>query len=395
VPKAVLRVLFTISTLIAALIVAGAGAGGAVADPEDPGNVSETDPSPEAPSPSEPEPTTGLPTVTSPPSIFDIPRNIANQLRDMIGRPLSIFGNGRVPGTHTDGTSSATEPTTEPTTPRKHDKSTRKKEPPAPEVKPTDPVAQAQSPSPTPRASSSVEVTLPFTPPISVPLPSLRVPGYENMRWSLDLTDPFEVYASVSRTLDTVNSLLADAYAPYNPYKPPPPPKPTFRTFDEEPVLDVSGPAGAGGSGGSSPLASTTSQLPVLQAPVLVPPVRAPLPRPAAEAAPHGAQPAQPAPAGTQAAPVAVPAAAGVPAVRGSAPTEPLPPGGNATAMVNPAPREGYPQYLRSARISQVATVALPGLGGLIVLTASGGVIGYRQANSGRYLRTDAARFLQ
>jgi hypothetical protein len=39
--------------------------------------------------------------------------------------------------------------------------------------------------------------------------------------------------------------------------------------------------------------------------------------------------------------------------------------------------------------------VALPGLAGLIAITFSGGVIGYRQADSGRYLRSDAARFLQ
>jgi hypothetical protein len=58
-------------------------------------------------------------------------------------------------------------------------------------------------------------------------------------------------------------------------------------------------------------------------------------------------------------------------------------------------PRQGYPAYLRSARISQIATVALPGVAGLIAVTVSGGMIGYRQANSGRYLRSDAARFLQ
>ena len=43
-----------------------------------------------------------------------------------------------------------------------------------------------------------------------------------------------------------------------------------------------------------------------------------------------------------------------------------------------------------------LALVALPGLAGLIVLTFSGGVIGYRQANAGRYLLTErAARFLR
>jgi hypothetical protein len=389
-----LRVVLAISVLIAALLMTGVGAGVALADPDDSGNVSDTDPAPEEPGPSEPEPTTGLPTglptvTTSPPSIFDIPRNIANQLRDMLGRPLSIFGNGRVPGTHTDGTT----PDPAATTGRKNDKP--KKAPATPKVEPPEPVAVA--PPPKPRASSSVEVRLPFTPPISVSLPSLQVPGYQNMRWSLDLTDPRAAYTSVGATLNTVNSLLADAYAPYNPFKPPAP-KPTFRTFEEEPVVDVTG---SGGSGGANPL-SATSQLPILQAPVVVPRVQVPqplppsMPRPVAPPLPKPV--AETAPAGTQAVPGA---GAPMPAVRGpapprdSVPNEQLPLSGNTTAMVNPTLREGYPQYLRSARMAQVATVALPGLGGLIALTASGGVIGFRQANSGRYLRTDAARFLR
>jgi hypothetical protein len=37
----------------------------------------------------------------------------------------------------------------------------------------------------------------------------------------------------------------------------------------------------------------------------------------------------------------------------------------------------------------------LPGIAGLLALITSGGVLGYRQANSGRYLRADAARFLR
>lgn len=79
----------------------------------------------------------------------------------------------------------------------------------------------------------------------------------------------------------------------------------------------------------------------------------------------------------------------------GSTPTEQLPPYGSTSAMGNHVLRDGYPQYLRSARMTQVATVALPGLAGLIALTASGSVIGYRQANSGRYLRSEAQRFIQ
>jgi hypothetical protein len=50
---------------------------------------------------------------------------------------------------------------------------------------------------------------------------------------------------------------------------------------------------------------------------------------------------------------------------------------------------------LRTARANELALVAIPGLAALLAVTFGGGVIGYRQANSGRYLRTDAARFLQ
>jgi hypothetical protein len=63
--------------------------------------------------------------------------------------------------------------------------------------------------------------------------------------------------------------------------------------------------------------------------------------------------------------------------------------------MGNTAYRQGFPQYLRTARVGELAIVALPGIAGLLAITASGGAIGFRQANSGRYLRSDAARFLQ
>jgi ammonia channel protein AmtB len=42
----------------------------------------------------------------------------------------------------------------------------------------------------------------------------------------------------------------------------------------------------------------------------------------------------------------------------------------------------------------ELASVALPGVAGLVAITAAGGAVGYRQANSGRYIRADAARFL-
>jgi hypothetical protein len=58
--------------------------------------------------------------------------------------------------------------------------------------------------------------------------------------------------------------------------------------------------------------------------------------------------------------------------------------------------RVGYPAYLRSASMSEVARMAMLGLGGLITLTAAGGVIGYRQAKAGLAVRAaGTGRFLQ
>lgn len=392
-PKPVLHLLLGISTVIAASGLAFAAAGAAVADPEDPGNGSDPDPGVEAPAPSEPQPTTGT-TVTPPvPSIFDIPQTIATQLRDMFGRPLSIFGNGRVPGTHTEPDGTGPDPATQ--TGRKHDRPTTKKpEPPVPDVTRPEPVA------PTPR--SSVEVALPFVPKITVAIPPPPVPGYQNLRLTLDLTDPIKAYRSVQSTLNTVNSLLADAYAPVGPTQPPAPkPAETFRTRQQEPdVVD------ADGTVVPAPLSTGSSGLPVLQVPVLAPPqARIDVPRPVTGSSPavqgSGAAPQAPVPQGASPPAASVPQPAGPPPgaapgppPRQGPPVEPPPPAAP-SVVVNRPVREGYPQYLREARLTQIATVALPGLGGLLALTAGGGVIGYRQANAGRFLRSDAARFLQ
>ncbi len=86
----------------------------------------------------------------------------------------------------------------------------------------------------------------------------------------------------------------------------------------------------------------------------------------------------------------------GTPLARGVKPAaEPLPANAN-TPMAWQTSRLGYPKYLRTATVSELALVALPGLAGLIVSMFSGGVIGYRQANAGRYLLTEGAvRFLR
>ena len=265
-PNVVIRVLLAGAALIAALLMSGFGMGVAAADPEDPTNPTDPGTGGDPPTSSEPEPTTGLPSTTPQPSIFDIPQTIATQLRDMFGKPLSIFGNGRVPGTLT----TPDVPTEGASTGRNRDRPITGKIEPKTDLTPP-------STAPSRRTISTVEVTLPFTPKITVPVPSVPVPGYETMRWSLNLTDPYAAYTSVGQTLSTVNSLLMDAYAPYDPFRPPAPkPQPTFRTMQEEPsVVDVDG------TGGIVPLSNGSSGLPVLQAPVVVPPIRiAPPPRP-------------------------------------------------------------------------------------------------------------------
>jgi hypothetical protein len=58
--------------------------------------------------------------------------------------------------------------------------------------------------------------------------------------------------------------------------------------------------------------------------------------------------------------------------------------------------RAGYPEYLRSARMGEVAGVAAPGIAGILILTAAGGLVGYRQAKAGLAVRAaGTARFLQ
>lgn len=52
-------------------------------------------------------------------------------------------------------------------------------------------------------------------------------------------------------------------------------------------------------------------------------------------------------------------------------------------------------KYLQTLSLADIAAVALTGVAGLLSLTLSGGVIGYRQARAGRYLRSvDGQRFL-
>jgi hypothetical protein len=66
-----------------------------------------------------------------------------------------------------------------------------------------------------------------------------------------------------------------------------------------------------------------------------------------------------------------------------------------ATSVTGQMPRRGYTDYLRSPGLPQLAGAALPGVAGILLMTLGGGVIGYRQAEAGRMIRSSgAARYL-
>ena len=84
----------------------------------------------------------------------------------------------------------------------------------------------------------------------------------------------------------------------------------------------------------------------------------------------------------------------------GAAPREQVPLGTGASAGgpagASGSYRAGYNQYLRTAEVSRVAVIAVPGLAGILLLTAGGGFIGYRQAKAGQVVRAEGiGRFLQ
>lgn len=76
-------------------------------------------------------------------------------------------------------------------------------------------------------------------------------------------------------------------------------------------------------------------------------------------------------------------------------PARPVEPVENVLAGPPPSARVGYGETLRSAGTSQLAALALPGVVGILVLTAAGGVVGYRQAKAGQVVRArGTARFM-
>lgn len=172
---------------------------------------------------------------------------------------------------------------------------------------------------------------------------------------------------------------------------PAPAPGPAFRIQEAAPpVADATtGTTTAGGGGGGGAMAEpVVFRAPLVSVPrattVAGRPTKTPPGTPAGAAVPAG---------------VVQPGVAGVrtPVIRGSvAPTPgvtaPLP----ATPAGGQSPRVGaYPRGMTSPALVEIAAVALPGVAGLLFLTFSGGMIGYRQANSARFVRTAGAeRFL-
>ena len=134
--------------------------------------------------------------------------------------------------------------------------------------------------------------------------------------------------------------------------------------------------------GGGSHESAATGETPTVEMPPVIglsPVIEAPL-RPA------GNGPAAETAAGGRPAPATEPN-----------PVRERPPASVGNATEAPASfRVGYPEYLREAKTGEVAVLAVPGVVGLLALTALGGVVGYRQARAGHLVHAaGTARFLQ
>ncbi len=214
----------------------------------------------------------------------------------------------------------------------------------------------------------------------SITIPMLRLPAPGEIPFGR-LPTPSTFYTTVQIPVPTLSEFLTGLQI----LPPPPPPGPSFRTQEEAPVVDAT--TGTARDGGGYAGADPT----VFRAPLVVT-----VPRAVTEAG-SGPRLAAGAPGGGPAEPgFTAPGVAGAktPAIRGSvSPT----PGTTARPMAREgAPRpEGLPRVTMNPTLAQITAVALPGVAGLIALTLSGGVIGYRQANSVRFVRTAGAeRFL-
>jgi hypothetical protein len=186
----------------------------------------------------------------------------------------------------------------------------------------------------------------------------------------------------------------------YRQPQPEPTPSPSFRTSEvpaEVPNVEVIDASGEGGSDYAQ-----AGDLQPVRAPLVIVPPPVASPRPVV---PPGAPPvippvavAPPPAGGRPGSQVHVPnsiVAGAPPRMRGPAPTLAPPPATAAVPVEVPATRLGYQRYLRTAKVTDMAVVALPGVVGLVLMTVSGTVIGHRQARAGHMLRHNGAeRFM-
>jgi hypothetical protein len=198
----------------------------------------------------------------------------------------------------------------------------------------------------------------------------------------------------------------------------------------EEPARGLPGGGGGGGGGGGDVPSSAGTSRPSNLPPVPTAPgsreivIRAEPTAPAPAApAPAAPAPAGPVPAPVVAPPVVVPPIV-VPPMVPPAPAvgpvvTPPPPEVHPPSLTppprtdrQPAPvgelgpqgipvtfRVGYPDYLRAATVGELAAVALPGAAGIFLITALGGLVGFRQARAALALPpanvANVVRFLQ
>ncbi|MUL84647.1 MULTISPECIES: hypothetical protein [unclassified Mycolicibacterium] len=177
----------------------------------------------------------------------------------------------------------------------------------------------------------------------------------------------------------------------------------------QSPTAAVSG-GGGGGGGGGAPTNSNIGRAPNLAPVPTAPSSREILIRsapPKAPAAPAPAIPAAPvvpvAPAPVVVPPVPVISAPvpSAPPAAPSAPIRPVPRSEPPATQPLPVPavpesfRLGYADYLRTASTSDLLFSVLPGLGGMLLMTAAGSVVGFRQARAAQTLPSpQIARFL-
>ncbi|WP_232423271.1 hypothetical protein [Mycobacterium sp. 155] len=147
----------------------------------------------------------------------------------------------------------------------------------------------------------------------------------------------------------------------------------------------LSVPAEAGSEAQSPVLATPSIPVVVPSVPVVVPPAPVELPSLSVVVPPAAAG------GGVPAASPAIPSApqATVPTVQALQPATPV------IGAVPETFRAGYPNYLRVANTPGLLFAVLPGLAGIVLLTATGGALGIRQARAVRALQPpQIARFM-